>query len=197
MKDSLNLEWSGKSITQLQARSDRHSSHKSITIYSPLFSGLCCKVCTLTIVNYFCFLFCFIPFFGFSKVKKAHDCWGRFNCCWPLKWLNYKIRLGLNELKLKEFLLKKLNVSVCSLAISISIGGVIHPPLVLLVGVLKPLAAQQIEPRLAAFSFCQLFLERWWGRRRRKRRRETDFTFSSPPIRANISSTTVTRREEV
>lgn len=27
--------------------------------------------------------------------------------------------------------------------------------------------------------YCQLFLERWWGRRRRKRRRETDFTFSS------------------
>lgn len=53
-------------------------------------------------------------------------------------------------------------------------------PLVLLVGVLKPLAVQQIEPRLCCLlSLCQLFLERWWGRRRRKRRRETDFTFSS------------------
>lgn len=43
------------------------------------------------------------------------------------------------------------------LAISISIGGVIQRtlfPLVLLVGVLKPLAAQQIEPRLC----CLLFL---------------------------------------
>lgn len=53
-------------------------------------------------------------------------------------------------------------------------------PLVLLVGVLKPLAVQQIEPRLCCLlSLCQLFLERWWGRRRRKRWRETDFTFSS------------------
>lgn len=43
------------------------------------------------------------------------------------------------------------------LAISISIGGVIQRtlfPLVLLVGVLKPLPAQQIEPRLC----CLLFL---------------------------------------